>query len=53
MRKRSIFPALVALSLLLPSCSETRNLAEGETLYVGIREVATRLAKLQVGLPHR
>lgn len=40
MRKRSIFPALVALSLLLPSCSETRNLAEGETLYVGIREVA-------------
>lgn len=32
--------ALVALTLLLPSCSETRNLAEGETLYVGIREVA-------------
>ena len=28
------------LVLILCSCSETKNLAEGETLYVGIKEVA-------------
>ncbi len=29
-----------SLLLLLSSCSETKNLAEGETLYVGIKEIA-------------
>ncbi len=41
MRRRSLAVILCALSLfLLYSCSETKNLAPDETLYVGIKQVA-------------
>lgn len=37
--KKILLP-LLTIGLLLMSCSETRNLAEDETLYVGIRDIA-------------
>ena len=43
---------ILHISFLTFSCSETKNLAEGETLYVGIKEVAyDRMPKLQKATP--
>ncbi len=40
MRRSVIITSWTVVLLLLYSCSETKNLAEDETLYVGIKEVA-------------